>query len=1026
MSARHRSIRRLPLAAAGLMAVVALLGLGEADAAGPITVNFFQVGTGTDNECSLSEALQAARDNSEVGGCRAGTGDDTIRFARAGTVYAPTDGFKVDSNATIVGHPGGTTINGGGGVDVVLTEASSGSVAKATEVTLTDLTVGGATGPAEAGVTIIDEGDAELETEFTVTLDKLDLNGNFQGVAFDNVGNRQHHSGRRGTVTIRNSVIRANPSGGANVTACSKTPGAVTIEVVNSVVHSNGSSDHSGIGGIHNICGHLRVVGSTIHGNRGKFVGGIAASPLRSSGAQAFRSTGTQTEIINSTITNNTAYTGVFWGRYSPGGVSVRHSPDSPGSSSVKILNSTITENTGAVNTVCKIGASGRVCAPAVEGDPVGGFEAVATSDLTKGTKVAVEIRNSVIGGNSGQQCYLDTIADQSLTRTANASSDETCGFGLVIVDAGLAGVVNNSDDIDGAVPIGPGGNSGNVPTMAIGVGSPLFGAADIDTCQDRDARGVVRPQGARCDIGAYELVAVEVGDLVWKDTNGDGDQDAGEPGIAGVTLRLTGGEGVSRTATTDANGGYSFDVTPGRWTVGVTDTGGVLAGHRAPAKTSIAANVTVGGAKSLGFDFGYKPGSLGDLVWVDADRDGVKDSTESGLQGVEVRLHQGESVTSASTDANGAYSFKGLAAGDYVIEFALPAKYRFTSRNSGDDDGLDSDADQSSGRTGTISLAAGEDDLSWDAGLVPLRESGPPIRYAGSDRYGTAVDISKETFHPGVDVAYVATGENFPDALAASAASGGRGPVLLVTKTAISGGVVAELKRLKPKKIVVLGGTGAVSADVESALSEHTSGKVNRQGGADRYNTAAAVSANHFEPGVPVAFVATGEDFPDALTGGPASAMLGGPILLARKDKLPTATADALKRLKPKRIVVLGGTGVVSAEVEVELSEYTPGKVTRLAGADRYRTAEAISKAVFKPGVPVVFVATGLNFPDALAGAAAGAFEDGPVLLVAGSRIPPATANELKRLKPKRVMVLGGTAAVPKSVETALAAYAR
>ena len=76
------------------------------------------------------------------------------------------------------------------------------------------------------------------------------------------------------------------------------------------------------------------------------------------------------------------------------------------------------------------------------------------------------------------------------------------------------------------------------------------------------------------------------------------------------------------------------------------------------------------------------------------------------------------------------------------------------------------------------------------------------------------------------------------------------------------------------------------------------------------------------------------------------------------------------------------------------------------------------------KLGVPVVYVATGLNFPDALAGGAAGALYEGPVLLVAGSSIPKATQDELTRLKPKSIVVLGGTAVVPKKVQDDLKAY--
>jgi hypothetical protein len=92
------------------------------------------------------------------------------------------------------------------------------------------------------------------------------------------------------------------------------------------------------------------------------------------------------------------------------------------------------------------------------------------------------------------------------------------------------------------------------------------------------------------------------------------------------------------------------------------------------------------------------------------------------------------------------------------------------------------------------------------------------------------------------------------------------------------------------------------------------------RQSGADRYATAAAVSKGAFGTNVPVVYIATGANFPDALGAGPAAAKLGGPILLVRRDAIPAATATELTRLKPAKIVVVGGAGVVSDAVKAAL----------------------------------------------------------------------------------------------------------
>ena len=285
------------------------------------------------------------------------------------------------------------------------------------------------------------------------------------------------------------------------------------------------------------------------------------------------------------------------------------------------------------------------------------------------------------------------------------------------------------------------------------------------------------------------------------------------------------------------------------------------------------------------------------------------------------------------------------------------------------------------------------------------------------NNRYGTAASVSKATFNPGVPVAYIATGSNFPDALAGAAAAGHLGgPVLLVGAT-IPAVTAAELDRLRPARIVVLGGTGAVSDAVMGMLGTYTAGKVTRLAAPteypayanNRYGTAASVSKATFNPGVPVAYIATGSNFPDALAGAAAAGHLGGPVLLVGAT-IPAVTAAELDRLRPARIVVLGGTGAVSDAVMGMLGTYTAGKVTRLAAPteypayanNRYGTAASVSKATFNPGVPVAYIATGSNFPDALAGAAAAGHLGGPVLLV-GATIPAVTAAELDRLRPAR-----------------------
>ncbi len=162
---------------------------------------------------------------------------------------------------------------------------------------------------------------------------------------------------------------------------------------------------------------------------------------------------------------------------------------------------------------------------------------------------------------------------------------------------------------------------------------------------------------------------------------------------------------------------------------------------------------------------------------------------------------------------------------------------------------------------------------------------------------------------------------------------------------------------------------------------------------------------------------------FPDALAGVAAAGSGGGPVLLVKPNELPGETAGELARLDPARIVVLGGTGVVSDGVAAALRPYaTTGRVDRMAGANRYATAVDVSSSTFTAS-PVAFIATGANFPDALGGGPVAGSVPGPLLLVPGSSVPSDVATELRRLGPNRIVILGGTGVVSSTVEAQLEA---
>ncbi len=294
--------------------------------------------------------------------------------------------------------------------------------------------------------------------------------------------------------------------------------------------------------------------------------------------------------------------------------------------------------------------------------------------------------------------------------------------------------------------------------------------------------------------------------------------------------------------------------------------------------------------------------------------------------------------------------------------------------------------------------------------------------RVGGADRYAVSAGVAAK-FPAEIDTVYVASGQVFPDALSASAAAGTvDAPVLLVTKDAVPAVVDAELRRLQPHRIVLMGGLNTVSAAVETALGAFAD-EVDRIGGADRYAVSAAVSRNAFAPGVPIAYVASGEVFPDALSGSAAAGLVGGPVLLVAKNGVAADVRTELTRLAPERIIVLGGTSTVADSVSTALTAIAP--TTRIDGADRYAVSAAVSNDAFTiASTGTVYIASGEVFPDALSGSAGAVKFQAPVLLVSKDNVPAAIVAELQRLKPVHIVVLGGPNTVTDANYARLATY--
>jgi minor extracellular serine protease Vpr len=296
--------------------------------------------------------------------------------------------------------------------------------------------------------------------------------------------------------------------------------------------------------------------------------------------------------------------------------------------------------------------------------------------------------------------------------------------------------------------------------------------------------------------------------------------------------------------------------------------------------------------------------------------------------------------------------------------------------------------------------------------------------RVWGDDRFATAVDVAWANFPLGeVDTAILANGRDFPDALAASYASGEvaglRAPVLLSKQNSIPAVTHEGLQELGVDTVVLVGGEAALSAAVEAELMAEGY-EVDRLWGPDRFHTAAEI-ATAFEvvgevEGQRTALLPSGRAFPDALAAGPLAAGEGFPLLLTEREEVPQATWDALEEQAIERVLVIGGTAMVDGSV-VEALQDAGYEVERLWGPARQGTATTVAEfAYFRMDWPIhqVLLADADDFPDALVAGGYGGRLQFPILL---TDHPPGeiTQGWLTELCPEHdvVRAIGGPAAV-------------
>jgi hypothetical protein len=275
----------------------------------------------------------------------------------------------------------------------------------------------------------------------------------------------------------------------------------------------------------------------------------------------------------------------------------------------------------------------------------------------------------------------------------------------------------------------------------------------------------------AACDTGSNTSAitipntdcTAQIGDRVWKDQNGNGVQDTGEPGLAGVSVTISTPSGPLETVVTDASGKYAFTVTlcAGTYIIDVVTpvdlvptlvgAGGdpTLDSELSPATVVLPTDATM----DLDVDFGFSgTGSIGDRVWVDGNCDGLQDPNELDLDGVRVQLTDGRGIDRETVTTGGIYLFTGLCAGAYTVtvdETTVGSGLVATQSNVGFDPAVDSN-----GSPASVTLASnGERNVTIDFGYCVRPDLGSIGDFIWHDLDRDGLQDANEPGVPGVGV---------------------------------------------------------------------------------------------------------------------------------------------------------------------------------------------------------------------------------------------------------------------------------
>lgn len=373
--------------------------------------------------------------------------------------------------------------------------------------------------------------------------------------------------------------------------------------------------------------------------------------------------------------------------------------------------------------------------------------------------------------------------------------------------------------------------------------------------------------------------------------------------------------------------------------------------------------------------------------------------------------------VTYARANTDGTFAVSGLAAGTYYVRGKIYSemdhRYLYHWVDTASELPADATPIVIDGSTPTITV-----DVKFP---IEAYSGVPADRYGGPDRYSTAAEIALRSFDS-ADTAILATGERFPDALAASSLAGAmKAPMLLSRGTSIDWSTLNAMKSLGVSRVVIVGSTASVSAAVEYAIScALPAVKVERIGGKDRYQTARLVAQRVVaEAGASEgAFLVRGDSFADALAVSPLAYTGVRPVVLTPPTYLGAEARLALTTLGIDDVTIVGSTAAVGSDVQTAVAALPGMTVRRVFGANRYSTTTAVACWGIDNGLVTsefIGLATGLNFPDALGGGVAAGQRGGVLLLTAPASLSPETATFLSQrgTLASALRVYGSTAGV-------------